>query len=56
MFDAAEKGFDGLEVSLTGELVDEGGVRWVVVLEARLGVVLKEGEGFVWVLGFFEVC
>lgn len=51
-----EKGFDGFEVSTTGELVNEGGVRWVVMFETHLGVVVEEREGFIWVMDFFEVC
>lgn len=42
-----EKGFDGFEVSTTGELVNEGGVGWVVVFETHLGVVIEEREGFI---------
>lgn len=55
LFDFEEESFHGFKVSTTGKLVNERGVRWVVVFEAHLGVLIEEREAFIWVLDFFEV-
>lgn len=55
MADKAEDLVDGVEVTGLGELVDERRVRWVVVSETHLLVMVEERKSFLWVFGFFEV-
>lgn len=53
--DKAENLVDGVEVTGLGKLIDERRVRWVIVSETHLLVMVEERKSFLWVFDFFEI-
>lgn len=53
--DKAENLVDSVEVTRLGKLVDERRVRWIVVSETHLLVMVEESKSFLWVFDFFEI-